>query len=695
MTNNEFVALSGGVADVETPVTPLPWASRTTSMPWFPGGSEGLVANLRELLLAVNQHEGLLTARITEGEDTTLREAVKDITALGLIEKIDRNHVVVTGCAADWIKSGENRRLTEILHRTVRFFGELLAELVNEPQSVQQLNEIAAIEYDLVWATEDQVRRRIAWMKSLGLIEKTARTSFGLTEAGRQMQPRLLSGQPERSKVPTDTDVEKRKPPPPEIANLLAVLTQETLHARNSVLGYIPRNNGNLEVVQSLEMLVNAVSPSMSTADLITFCVTNLGSSESSFGALFTTLRSSGLIEETAYNIYSPTTVAQAWLSDPNALDLALILHTRFGFFLEIIPMLKEFDRAPELARAGVEHFGMPRPDVGGIRSRMQLLKAAGLIFERRSRRFQATPLGEVVAAEILLQTPHEIGLDDTNGMNAISSTEEPQLADAIATELVHAGTASESPVQLEQAVASAMQFLGFEARHIGGSGKTDVLATVENAEFKTIRIIVDAKAAKSGEVNEGAVDFDTLIEHQRGHKADLVVLVGPGFNTGRTKSRAEGRAIRLVTTHDLADVIRRHDRSPRSAASFLDYLSTKEDRRRAFSASWTQAERKVELIGHVVAVLAKESESADEVTMGALSSDQIYLIVRDEIDPRPAPQDIEDVLQLLQHPLVNVVRTTTATHGTKAHVHRLSDPPRLISAKLRTIATALDNLQG
>lgn len=77
-----------------------------------------------------------------------------------------------------------------------------------------------------------------------------------------------------------------------------------------------------------------------------------------------------------------------------------------------------------------------------------------------------------------------------------------------------------------------------------------------------------------------------------------------------------------------------------------------------------------------------------DEITGGALTADQIYLIVRDEIDPRPAGADIEEVLELLQHPLVHsVVPTATST---KASAYQLSDPPHLMATKLDAIARTL-----
>ena len=79
-------------------------------------------------------------------------------------------------------------------------------------------------------------------------------------------------------------------------------------------------------------------------------------------------------------------------------------------------------------------------------------------------------------------------------------------------------------------------------------------------------------------------------------------------------------------------------------------------------------------------------------MTHGALSTDQIYLIVRDELDPRPSPQDIEDALRLLQHPLLQYVATSPGGGG-RPSAHHLADRPGLIASKLQMLARSLQGL--
>ncbi|SFL93897.1 restriction endonuclease [Nocardia asteroides NBRC 15531] len=681
-------------------VRPLPWRSRLSAMPYLPGGGARQIVILRELLQAVLVHDGLLTVAISDGsgQERSLRDALKPLSSAGFVQPVDRTHVAVADEALAWLESGDDAALLAIFHRHVRYVGELLDTLRPGPLSVRELMEAAATRYDLTWTTADQARRRVTWLSCMGAVEYRTATLVALTDRGEKLLSSLaLDG-------PTEVDHSPSQPieikdPPTAIADLLADLTPSALESRNQILGYVPRGKGETDVVQALQALVNAASPSVSKAQLLTFAEKHFGVSESSFGAILTTLTKSGLIEQTSLNVYEPTPAARAWLETAEPLDLVLAMHTRYLFMLEIIPMLREHDRAPDLARAAVENYGLRRADVGGVRTRLQILLAAGLIMERANWRYQSTALGEEIAARYPLQTPRDVAETSGSGETGVGETGEPtgetqlQQAADIGRDLMNGGRDADSPIRLEQAVARAFQFLGFEARHIGGGGKTDVLATVDNGELKPVRIIVDAKSARSGSVNEGAVSFDTLREHQSKHRADHVVLVGPGFDTGRVRTRAEQNGVVLITTTELTEVLVRHANSPLSPYHYLGLITGKEDDRRQLDLRWSGAERRIDLLAQIITVLAEEARDTDEITRGALTSDQIYLIAREgSTGSRPHPTDIEATLDLLQHPLIDSVRTVRADRGRPAAYH-LVDSPALVRAKLATLARALDFL--
>lgn len=677
-------------------VTPLPWASRASSMPYLPGvGGSRQVELLTAILDAVVEHEGLVTERVglLELDARPLQEWANRLTSTGVLSRNDRDHYEVSIEGLKWRSTGEPFDLLAVFHRHVRYVGELMDELRKGPQSTRSLQEIANRNYELGWATLDQVRRRLMWLTGLGMVEYKTSHEVGLTDLGQTAARRLVPGTPDQS-ASVGNVADAALPEIPEaISELLSRLTQQELAGRNPVLGYVPRGNGEADVVEALTLLVNACVPQTSRADLLTFAGQKFGVSEGSFGAVLTTLTKAGLIEQTGVNIYSPTVEASAWLEDGSPLSLVLLLHSRFRIMLEVIPLLGEFDQAPALARAAAEQGWLNRPDAGGIRTRLQLLKAAGLIFERASWKYQATPLGELVAQEYPLQETN----DDEPLSHASESTgpepleERTSQLEALTSELEAAGTAGEDAVRLERAVAEAFNHLGFEARHIGGGGQTDVLATVDDGTGKTARVIIDAKAARSGVVGEGAVSFDTLREHKKKHQADHVVLVGPSFESGRTKQRAAEHGVRVLTVNELNATLRRHSRVPQSPASYLRLVSAEDAAQHELEAAWRQAERRLDLLGHVTAVLASEAQMRDEITGGALTADQIYLIVRDEIDPRPAATDIEEVLRLLEHPLIASVARLPSSSKTPAY--QLKDPVQLVAAKLSAVVRSLNSV--
>lgn len=687
------MAVSGDTCADPEQIFPLPWAARVSAMPYLPGGGEHQVDVLRAVLDAVVEHEGVASASVKVSGEVArpLQEWVKQLTSAGLVTRLDRGHFEVSSEALTWRQSSEPGDLLTIFHRQVRYVGELLHELNGGKRAIRALLEVANERYDLRWTTLDQVRRRVTWFICLGLVEYKTSEEIGLTELGVTWAKRLVAGSPEQAPDTADSTENLVVPQVPKvIAGVLISLSPGELESRNPVLGYIPRGKGETDVVQALTMLVNACLPQASRADLLNFSREKFGVKDSSFAAVLTTLTRSGLIEQTGFNIYSPTTEASAWLEDGSPLSLVLLLHSRYRFMLEIIPMLAEFDRATSLARAAAQHKWLTRVDASGVRTRLQLLKAAGLIFERTNWRYQPTVLGEHFAHTFPIQSPIEDGSGSALSVAAAGSgtqSKESPVAGLVA-ELTAAATAVEDPTRLERAVADAFTLLGFEARHIGGGGKTDVLATVDTSAGGTARVIIDAKASRSGAVAEGAVSFDTLREHKKQHRADHVVLVGPNFDSGRTKRRAEEHDVRILTVGELCATMMRHDRVPQSPDAYLRLVSGSVDDHREFAARWSQAERRVALLGHVTAVLASEARMRDEITGGALTADQIYLIVRDEIDPPPAAVDIEGVLKLLEHPLVeSVVRTSSSA---KVPAYQLRDSPHLVASKLEAVVRAL-----
>lgn len=671
-------------------VVPLPWAERSSAMPYLPGGAENQVEALKLVLDSIQHHDGDLTATVELGEGAarTLKEAIGPLRSSGMVEDRGPGRIGMSQEAHEWHLNPSPAGLLAILHRNIQFVGECLVFLGEGPKKMGEIQSCAHSFYDLDWATLDQVRRRISWFRSMELAEYKTTKLIGLTEKGEDLLPGLQVD-PERARVPASAPSSQSPREvranfalelPAPIQSALSALDDQSLSARHSTLGYLPQ--GQKSGVMAVHSLIQAAENRISREKYTQFAADEFGISESSFNAALSTLMHMGLIEETGYAEYSPSSLGMAWLQKPTALNLVLILHTRFRYVLELISALHEHAKAPALAREAKERYRLHRTDVQGTRKRLQFLKAAGLIEERSNWRYQPTPLGE----EIVHSMPLE-GFDEPAeavGVGVEDEQSEVTLPlQALGRKLVDAGTHADDPTMLERATAEALQALGFQAKVIGGSGSTDVLATFDQPSERPIRIIIDAKSARAGDVSENAVHFDTLSEHKVKHGADQVAVIGPGFERGRLKQRARNKDVRLITTSELAEALIKHESAPLSAHHYVGLLSAREDAAQDTHNAWRLVEAQHEVFQKVVSVLAAEAQDPDEVTHGTLTSDQIYLMIRNDMDPRPSPTDIQAALSMLEHPFVDAVSSSKGRYG-------LSDSPALIWNKLKALSRPL-----
>lgn len=671
---------------------PLPWADRASSAPYLRGGAESQVHALEHILDELDRVQGRLDATIADfvGTSMSLAQAVVHLKTAGMVEHLDRDTVRPSEEITRWRGSGSTAVLIAALHGGTRFVGEFLVFLEDGPRLMQEVVEYARREYDLPWESFDQARRRLNWFRSTGLVEYATSKKLGLTEDGRHMASLLHLAPPDEALVPEARGQgvvelkghEAGSGVSTRMRDLLDSMDSTSLRERASGLGYIPQGPEKLDIVNAVMALLDATKGGISREDYITFCASKFQIKESSFGATLSTLFRMGLVEESGFARYSPSSLGELWLEAPTPLNLVLILHTRLRYVLELVPALHEHSKAPALARLGRERFGFQRADVEGVRRRLQLLKAAGLIVERSNWRFQTSALGEQLAQEFPIEEGDFTPQSGT-AFHEVEAEASHAESNPLAAALLEAGVHADEPIKLEQTVARALATLGFEAQLIGGSGNTDVLVTLTGPAHDPVRIIVDAKSARAGDVSENAVQFDTLKEHKLKHEASAIVIVGPGFDRGRIRDRADANGVRLLTTAELATTLERHDRTPLSAHLYLDLLMPEDRQSGRLEQAWKASENRLEVLQKVVEVLAHEAREPDEVTSGSLSQDQIYLMIRNDMDPRPTPGDITAALTLLEHDFIRAVSSTKGQY-------QLLDEPELIAAKLRMIARPL-----
>jgi len=98
---------------------------------------------------------------------------------------------------------------------------------------------------------------------------------------------------------------------------------------------------------------------------------------------------------------------------------------------------------------------------------------------------------------------------------------------------------AKENRNELEDAVADALEILGFEVTRISGSGKPDGIARAHlgardtGAGTTDYAVTFDAKSSKHDAIKAATTGTQTLRKHRAAYKADYSLVVAPGFQGG------------------------------------------------------------------------------------------------------------------------------------------------------------------
>jgi hypothetical protein len=233
-------------------------------------------------------------------------------------------------------------------------------------------------------------------------------------------------------------------------------------------------------------------------------------------------------------------------------------------------------------------------------------------------------------------------------------------------------------PSRFETAIATTLRTLGLHATGLGGPGDTDVLVTIRTSPTTETKVIVDAKATGNPSVLESAIDFDSLEDHRRRHKAGHIALVGVGFADGRIERRAGEKKIALITVDQLAEVVDRYQTSPLTPIELLALFDCEHQ-----GELWTAADQRSALITAVIHAIAEEAEYivlSGETTFGARD---IHKRIFRTLSPAPSQEDVTAVLDLLATPVVGGI----VPDGKGKF--RPGAPAEAVGARLRAIANA------
>ena len=387
------------------------------------------------------------------------------------------------------------------------------------------------------------------------------------------------------------------------------------------------------------------------------------------------------------------------WLRTGDAAYLIALMHSRLCFFGEMLFELQQ-PLHPEVIRAVADtKYGLKWNTNTQIQMRRGWLQSAKLVTIDNEQRLATTGEGRRLAGRLKLHDPlHVDATQPINGTKNDSSSDSPGVetatsrAEGLALEIVAASTDSKNADRFEQAVTEAFGFLGFQARWLGGAGKTDVLVDAPLDPERPYRVAVDAKTTGSGTLSDHQVDWMTLIEHREKHQADYSMLVGPQPSSGRLMKRAGESEVAVLSASVLAGLCRQHAEAPLGLTDYRALFAKESD-----DGTWIRRGGEVDtsgldeaagepprMRGVAAAIVRILSERC--MTVGPLRARDLWLIMleRGEMAEGSSKEEIQGLLDMLAHPLVRAV------DGDAESGYVLSSKPAVTRMRLQHLITSV-----
>lgn len=165
----------------------------------MPGGYTGYVDSVRQICEHVVNERPFRTDLDSwvqkNFEITAGGPKVSFLKKAGILEPA-ANQIHLSNHANRWYATSDDGILIGLMHGRLQFFGEMLAELSEEPRSIEELRQVA-MKYGLSWDSHGEVDRRRGWLQSAKLIEPTDRGRLAITDAGRDLLAKLIVHSPD------------------------------------------------------------------------------------------------------------------------------------------------------------------------------------------------------------------------------------------------------------------------------------------------------------------------------------------------------------------------------------------------------------------------------------------------------------------------------------------------------------------
>jgi len=648
LINHLFDEIRRGFMRVDATEYPKPlfWEMKSFSMPNIPRGTLGMKENLKIILQMVRNNVSPSQRLIIEGSESKidLGTACVRLRPMKLLLKTPTGWVL-SDEAQRWLDTDDDLYLAAFLCARIKFLAEVLYYL-DEPKTATELQNIAINEYALTWKTTSDINARLVWLRQLGLVEfQDFSFLYFLTDLGRAFVKNIEIVKPIKLDFLFDETLNEGEV---EVSEWALDFCSNLSGERKSFIGYIV---GDMKQFQTtIAEFVQLINGGKSVDQVMAYAKENYAIASSSLRSFFSTLTNMGILERKTATIYDVTDTARLWSEKGQIIDLICIMHRQFDFMFEMLSVLKKRSMSnKELAAIAKVSYGFERENIDEIRRRVAIFQAAKLIRNDSIDKYTITSRGRKLLGLIKVEKPvlaevkEECSVEDVNTQDL-----------HFFTELRLAAKDSGNFERLEKDVKLAFEKLGFEAQWLGGAGKTDVLVRAAGNSMATYSVTIDAKSTLSGNVTDNLVDFDTLEEHRRKHKADFSAVVGGSFQNERLIKRAIEHNVVLIDIDTLEILIRNHLEVPIRVTSYKKLFESPGIANvKCLEEEREKITRYGNLLHAVMDCLVAERE--DEVTGGILQERDIYRSLRmnESFSTAPNIDEISAMLQFLASPLI------------------------------------------
>lgn len=232
-------------------------------------------------------------------------------------------------------------------------------------------------------------------------------------------------------------------------------------------------------------------------------------------------------------------------------------------------------------------------------------------------------------------------------------TTIEPILKSDLTSQLIFSQKDTSNPENYERLVNSAFTQLGFETKHIGGSGEPDV-EFYAPLGYNSYTGIIDCKTGTSA-IGEFRIDWLTLTEHKKRHNADYVLVIGPSFAGGRLVTRALETGVTLITTDFLLNLLNRHREMPFSLIELQPIFEKKGmlgvEELQYLDKIFTENKRHVEVMSTIFESLLELTLKKEKLDVSGL---HIYLNYTKNV--KCSRVEIEQVLDFLESKPISAI---------------------------------------